>query len=175
MITINHWSFYLLLFPLLIAIYTDVKKHKIYNWLTFPTLFIGLIVHSINWGFISSFLGFLIAFLVSLFLYAGIKFIAGGDVKLIASIGAWVGKDLILNTLLWIFLCGGLLSLFQVIRGGTFRVTMQKIKEFFLALFIPGMKAKNAIKETVNEYVPYGIAISIGTILSIKYPNLVSF
>jgi prepilin peptidase CpaA len=175
MITINHWSFYLLLIPLLIALYTDITRHKIYNWLTFPTLFAGLIIHSINWGFISSFLGFLTAFLISLFLYAGIKFIAGGDVKLISAIGAWVGKGLIINTLLWIFLCGGLLSLFQVIRGGTFGVTMKKVKEFFIALIVPGMKATDVVKESVNDYVPYGIAISIGTILSIKYPNLISF
>ncbi|GIW21303.1 MAG: prepilin peptidase [Candidatus Sericytochromatia bacterium] len=172
MITINHWTFYLLLIPLVIAIYTDIKKHKIYNWLTFPTLIVGLILHSINWGFLSSFLGFLIAFLVSLFLYAGIKFIAGGDVKLIAAIGAWVGKSLILNTLVWIFLCGGLLSLFQILRAGTFYITINKIKDFFIALIIPGMKATNVVKESVNEYVPYGIAISIGTILSIKYPNI---
>lgn len=166
-----HWSSYILLIPLTIAVYTDVKSHKIYNWLTFPTLFVGLIMSFFNGiGIVDSLLGFVGAFAISLFLYIT-KGIYGGDVKLIAAIGAWIGKAMVIKTFIWIFICGGLLSILFTLKNGTFGPTMSKIGRFFLAIIIPGMKPQKELEETINEYVPYGIAISSGTIISVLFPN----
>jgi prepilin peptidase CpaA len=169
-----HWSYYILLVSLAIAVYTDITKHKIYNWLTFPTLALGFIfayVRNGGAGTIDCFLSFLLAFAVAFILYIG-KGIYGGDVKLIAAVGAWVGRALILKTLLLIFFSGGVLSILYTIKDGTFIATMEKIKRYFTAFFYPGMSPQAEIKESIDRYVPYGVAISVGTALSLLYPGL---
>lgn len=174
MVTI-HWSYYILIILLGIAVYTDSTKQKIYNWLTLPTLIIGLVMSMINGvGIINSLLGFVFAFIVSLIMYitGGIK---GGDVKLIAGVGAWLGKSLILPALLFTFIAGGILGVLYTIINGTFMATFAKIKRFFVGLVIPGFQPQLELKETINKKMPYGIAISIGTIIAILYPNLLSF
>lgn len=173
--TALHWSYYILFLAFIIAIYTDVTKRKIYNWLTFPLLALGLIFSMVKgggYGLFDSFIGFLIAFGVSFILYVT-KGIYGGDVKLIAAIGAWTGKSLVLPTLLWIFICGGILGVIYTIKGGTFLPTMKKVWRFFVALIVPGMKPQVEIQETINEYVPYAIAISVGTVLSVLFPDYI--
>lgn len=169
-----HWSYYILIAILLIALYTDITKNKIYNWLTFSSLFLALIFSFFNGvGILYSFFGFLMAFAVSLFIYAtgGVK---GGDVKIMASLGAWFGIYSILPVLLYIFISGGLLGIFSTLRNGTFFKTFNKIKMFFVAAFTPGMKAGLELKESVNKPVPYGIAIFIGTIICLLYPDLIT-
>ncbi len=172
-----HWSYYLLFISLIIAVYTDVTRHKIYNWLTFPMLAFGLIfsfVKSGGTGLLDGFLGFLLAFVISFVLYIT-KGIYGGDVKLIAAIGAWIGKNFVLPTFLWIFMCGGVLGVLYTVKNGTFIPTAKKVGRFFTALIIPGMKPEAEIKESINEYVPYGVAIAAGTLINLLYPNLLSF
>jgi len=168
-----HPSYYILVLILLIALYTDATKYKIYNWLTFPSLFLGLIASFFNdLGILNSFLGFIIAFIISFVMYAtgGIK---AGDVKLMASIGAWLGKSLILTNLLYIFISGGVLGIIFSLKNGTLIPTLKKVYTFFIALFTPGMNAKQEVKETINKPMPYGLAIFIGTILTLLYPNFV--
>lgn len=169
-----HWSYYILLVSLAIAVYTDITKHKIYNWLTIPTLVLGFIsayVRGGGPGLLDCFLSFILAFAVAFILYLG-KGIYGGDVKLIAAIGAWVGRGLIIKTLLLIFLSGGVLSILYTIKDGTFFATFEKIKRFFIAIVFPGMNPQAEIKESINRYVPYGVAISTGAVLSLLYPDL---
>ena len=169
-----HWSYIILSIPLLIAIYTDLRKNKIYNWLTIPTLLLGLIFAFVKggyWGLLDGFVGFFFAFLIGFVLYIP-KALKGGDVKLISAIGAWVGYTMILNTILWIFLCGGAVSIFYIIIRGTFFKTMQKVIIFFLPFVVKGMKPIYEVTDPTNQYVPYGIAISIGTFLSLLYPDL---
>jgi prepilin peptidase CpaA len=171
---IIHWSYYILLVSLAIAVYTDITRHKIYNWLTFPTLVLGLLfafVRGGGYGLLDCFASFIFAFAIAFILYIT-KGIYGGDVKLIAAIGAWVGKALVIKTLLNIFLAGAVLSILYTIKNGTFLATMAKVKRFFIALFVPGMSAQAEVQESLNEYVPYGIAISAGTALSLFYPDL---
>jgi hypothetical protein len=38
-----HPTYYILIVIISIALYTDATKYKIYNWLTFPSLFLGFI------------------------------------------------------------------------------------------------------------------------------------
>jgi prepilin peptidase CpaA len=168
-----HWSYYILLISLSIAVYTDTTRQKLYNWLTFPTLAAGLIFAYARGGgpeLFSAFLGFLFAFGVAFILFVT-KGIKAGDVKLIAAVGAWVGKSLILQTFVLIFLAGGILSILATLRYGTFLATMAKVKRFFVALFVPGMNPQGELQESLNKYVPYGIAIAVGTVLSLLYPN----
>ncbi len=169
-----HWSYYILLVILFIAIYTDSTKQKIYNWLTFPTLLLGFVISFFNKvGIVDSLIGFIFAFMVSLIIYitGGFK---GGDVKLISAVGAWLGKSLILPALLYIFISGGILGVLFTIKNGTFMATYNKLKSFFWGFLTPGIKPHLELRESINKKMPYGIAISIGTVLALIYPNLLN-
>lgn len=168
-----HPTYYILIVIISIALYTDATKYKIYNWLTFPSLFLGFICSIFNEvGFFNSFIGFLIAFTITFIMYAT-KGIKAGDVKLMASIGAWFGKELILTNLLYIFISGGILGLLFALKNGTLEETIKKVYRFFFALFSSGMSAKEEVRETINKPMPYGLAIFLGTILTLIYPNFV--
>src|SRR5207248_5751947 len=72
---------------------TDVWKFKVYNALTLPLLCSGLIYHGLAGGaaeFTESFLGALFGFgvLLAFYIMGGM---GGGDVKLMAAVGAWLG------------------------------------------------------------------------------------
>jgi prepilin peptidase CpaA len=165
-----HWSYLILVVLLGIAVYTDVTKHKIYNWLTFPTLIIGLIISFFNGvGILSSLTGFGLSFFICLFLYIT-KMFKGGDVKLISAVGAWIGQAMILQTMLYIFISGGVLSIIYTLRDGTFFSTLAKVGRFFRATIVPGMSAQAEVQETINKPAAYGIAIAIGTIISLFFP-----
>lgn len=168
-----HPTYIILIIILIIALYTDLTKLKIYNWLTFPSLLLGLIISFFNGvGFFNSLLGFLIAFAISFAFYAvgGFK---GGDVKLMSSIGAWIGKSLVLTNLLYIFIAGGVLGLIFAIKNGTLMPTLRKIYMFTFAAFTPGMNAKEEVKESINKPMPYALAIFTGTVLTLLYPDFV--
>lgn len=76
-----------------IAFITDIKKHKIPNWLTAAGTGMGMICHIVadGWnGLWFAGLGFLFGFIPMLSLYA-IRAVAAGDVKLFAALGSLVG------------------------------------------------------------------------------------
>lgn len=87
---------------LIIATFTDIRQFKVYNALTFPIFFGGLI-----WGFANdgwSGLGFALAGAVTGLLILLIPYLMGGlgagDVKFVAAIGSWIGAAYLLPAIL---------------------------------------------------------------------------
>src|SRR6476659_7129766 len=77
----------------IVAALTDVVKFKVYNFLTVPLMIAGLVYHGFTGGpsaLVGSALGLLLGggLLMIFFLMGGM---GGGDVKLMAAIGAWLG------------------------------------------------------------------------------------
>jgi prepilin peptidase CpaA len=76
-----------------VAVITDLRSLKVYNWLTIPLLLSGLIFNFASDGFaggISSG-GAVLASLAVLILPYALGVLGAGDVKLIAAIAAWLG------------------------------------------------------------------------------------
>jgi prepilin peptidase CpaA len=75
------------------AAVVDIRCRRIPNWLTFSLILSGL-MQSFTWARTVSpgaaFLGFLVGFGLTFLLFA-IGAMGGGDVKLLAGIGAWLG------------------------------------------------------------------------------------
>lgn len=81
----------------LVAAATDVWRFKIYNALTLPLLVSGILYHTLIGGpasFWSSLLGVAFGFFV-LFIPFVMGGVSGGDVKLLAGLGAWLGFPVI--------------------------------------------------------------------------------
>lgn len=94
---LNQLTHLLWMLPLLLmlvwAAIEDLRFRKIRNWLTFSMLFSGLVQSLLPGSHIGawqSLLGFGIGFVLPFVLFV-LGAVGGGDVKLLAAVGAWVG------------------------------------------------------------------------------------
>lgn len=101
----------LLLFALLlIATVTDLRSHRIYNWTTYPGLFLAFLLRGLDGGAESAQEGVAGAVACGgLMLVCFLLFdLGGGDLKLMTMIGAFLGWQRGLEVLLWTFILGGI-------------------------------------------------------------------
>jgi Flp pilus assembly protein protease CpaA len=130
----------LLLGLMLLATATDLARHKIYNWTTYTGMLAALGLSAagsaclslgygseaqLRWlGWISiwdSLAGLAACGLVMLVCFVGFR-VGGGDVKLIAMLGAILGFEQGLTAMLWTFVLGGCTALIVLIwRVGPLR------------------------------------------------------
>jgi prepilin peptidase CpaA len=120
----------LLIVLVLVAAVTDAARHRIYNWTTYPGMLAGLLLAGIGalvewlspesasqWQPVIGWLtvgealgGFLLCGLLMAVCFVFFP-TGGGDVKLLAMVGALVGVEKGLEILLWTFIFGGCLGL----------------------------------------------------------------
>lgn len=169
----------MVLFPTLaISLYTDLTRRRIYNWTTIPAMFLGLILNT--WenglgGFKQALLGWAVGLFIFFipFLFGGIS---GGDIKLLAAIGALKGVNFILEAVLLTALAGGIYILVYVIVTRQFWVIIKNLKNTLL-LIIMSISARSlpcilkwdegqARNVPTCGTMPYGVAIFAGTLLT---------
>lgn len=100
-----------------IAAVTDSWHHKIYNWTTYPGMVLALAVSYFERGVIGfedSLKGFALCGAVMLVSFVFFS-VGGGDVKLMAMLGAFLGVRQGIEVLLWTFVLGGLVALVTLI------------------------------------------------------------
>jgi prepilin peptidase CpaA len=120
---------------------TDALRHRIYNWTTYPGILVALGLNALGsglvaagmadreslrglgWvGFAESFCGLGICGLVLLVCFVLFK-VGGGDVKLMAMLGAFLGPEQGIVAMLWTFVLGGCLGLIVLVwRMGPLRM-----------------------------------------------------
>ena len=166
----------------MIAAITDLTTSKVYNVLTIPMVITGLVYHSFTAGmigFASSFLGLIIGFgLVLLpFVMGGM---GGGDVKLLAGIGAWVGVPAIL----YVFIVAGLMAgvcaivilLWQkrsVVRlAGDVRMMWYQFTSLGQQTATEGWAEHRVVQtQPRRTVIPFGILVALAVILTFVYAS----
>ena len=144
----------LLLGLLAVATATDVWRQKIYNWTTYGGILAAFAINAVGgalvawagadpgslrrWlGFIGlaeSFFGFLICGFVLLVCFVFFR-VGGGDVKLIAMLGAFLGPEKGIEAMLWTFVLGGCVGLIVLIwRVGPWRLSVRAIRQVLWTL-----------------------------------------
>ena len=114
----NLWSL-LLLLPVGFALVCDLRSREVPDWIpllivAWACLATALGLHKVSW------IGLIAGALVGLGLSAAVFFLGGlggGNVKLLAAIGAAVGPWALLSILAWMALAGGILALIAAARG----------------------------------------------------------
>jgi prepilin peptidase CpaA len=147
------------LFALLaVAAATDFSRRKIYNWTTYPGIALALGLNAVatrlervgavgseqaprTWGeigFEQSLLGCLLCGGLMLVCYVSFG-IGGGDVKLMAMIGAFMGIERGLETLLWTFVLAGCLGIVALVwKVGPGRLIGRAFRQALYILRIGG-------------------------------------
>lgn len=161
--------FHFFLIPLaVLIIYHDVRYRRIPNAFVLATLISGLTLNiamgGLNGG-VNSLGGCLLAFILMFMLHV-FGAMGAGDVKLFAAIGSVIGAQLVLPTFLVVVLTGGLLAMVSIVRSGIFGTTMHRVLQIFVGLLPGWQMPKFTVPADRRHTIPYGVAITIGTIIA---------
>ena len=147
----------------------DLRTGHIPNWLTYSGALAGLTLALWFGGLAGlgiSLAGFAIAFIPSLVLFS-LGVLGGGDVKLLAALGALVGYPVIFDILFYSIVAGSALALAVIIWQGRVLETLRGLGGLLQALFYPGL-AKSV--PTNDLHIPFGVAVAIGTLWALLLP-----
>jgi prepilin peptidase CpaA len=151
------------------CVYTDVRWGKIFNKITFPLMLSGLFLNTLFRGFagsLESLEGFAAAIGLALLLtlVAG-PGLGGGDIKLIAAIGALCGPAFVLWTCLFTALAGSVIFLIPLIRRGLLIYTVRNFvgnvyRKYLLQMPVDVAEGSRSDKQ------PFSVAILAGVVLA---------
>ena len=149
---------------------TDLRSQRIPNALTLPLAVLGLAYHALTAGvgglwFSSVGLALGLGLMLAPFLFG---VMGGGDVKLMAAVGAWIGPVLTLEAFVLTTLAGGGYALFELARRPA--ILRGVLARFRVALFATAATGQfHYAPEQPQAGLPrlcYGLAIAVGTLLA---------
>lgn len=151
----------------LVASYTDLRSRRIPNILTVSGFFVALVLRLALGpaAFADGLLGAVVALAVSVPLVA-VGAMGGGDAKMLAAVGAFVGLGNLPIALLATALAGGLMALAVVLRRGVLTETLAHCKTI-LTWWSPQKRATSSLRTLRTPgavAIPYGVAIGAGAI-----------
>jgi prepilin peptidase CpaA len=167
------------LFVLCVATFTDLRSRRIPNWLVIPFMLAGIAVspwrpdwqgkmHGFGWyGLGQSFEGLGLGILVFGFLF-WLGGMGGGDLKLCAALGAWIGPMQLFFAMVYAGMAGGVMVLCWAAFGGFFKELFTGASDLVFGLKQRGMKRDPdlTLANPLKRRMPYAPAIAIGTLLS---------
>lgn len=144
----------------------DVHAGKIPNALTYPACALGLVLALAaggGAGLLNSLLGLAVGFVpfFLLFLRGGM---GGGDVKLVAAIGAIKGFPFIVNAMMASILVGGFIALAIVTWEGRLVQALKYVGTTLGRVVAPRLEPTPL---DTGRAIPFGAAICLGTFLSL--------
>ena len=184
----------LLLALLLVAVTTDLRSRRIPNTLVLTGTTLALASHALvmghegvplagpNWW--APLAGLVTGLLVLMPLYL-MRAMGAGDMKLMATVGAFVGAPTVLAAALYTLLAGGLLSLAVMLTKGVAAHTLANLRFLLIEWTASALRlrstpeaaqATNAARapfaplQTTAARLPYALAISAGTVAALLKP-----
>lgn len=147
---------------------SDVRSARIPNSLTYSSLLVALLLRFaiLGWaGFRSGAVGMLVAAFVFCLLFV-VGAMGGGDVKLMASVGAWAGNDHVIPVLVAASLAGGLLAVIYILFGQGLRQTSWNLFDLIRFRLTSGLSPHPFlnVQQEGTLRVPFGVAVALGTL-----------
>ena len=154
-----------------LACITDLRARRIPNALTFGAAAVGVSfaaatggVQGLGW----SVAGWIVGLLVFLPLFA-LRAMGGGDVKLLAAFGAWLGPALVCWVAVYGAIAGGLLALLLVLRRGRLRATIANMWVIVTHWRLSGLKPHPVV--TLDNpgavRMPGALSIALGALATL--------
>lgn len=144
-----------------VAALTDLKAHRIPNWLTVPAALAAVAFHGLSpwgWGFGAALSGFSVGFGLLL-----IPFLLGGggmgDVKLLAALGAWLGAKLLLAAFVLSIVLAGAFAI-AILMYQTANVGLSRTKKRFMNTARGGALAA---PQAPRRVLPFAVPVALGT------------
>lgn len=157
-----------------LALGWDVRTRRIPNRLTLVGLVLGLLLRA-PLGFealLTGVGGAGIALLIGFPLFA-LGGIGGGDAKLLMVAGAFLGPQGLLVAGLAAGALGGLMAIFTIVRSRVWLPVLLSSKDLLINLATLGKAgARPSLDSPGAVKIPYGVAISLGTLLAWFMPML---
>jgi prepilin peptidase CpaA len=149
----------------------DVRARRIPNALTVAALLVALVLRGAMGGgeLLLGLAGFGMALLVLVPLFA-LGGVGGGDVKLLAAVGAFLGPTAFIVALLATAIAGGAMSLAWAIRRGVILPVLFSTGGLLKYVITFGHGGERTTRESPGAVsVPYAIAIAAGTLFALWY------
>jgi prepilin peptidase CpaA len=151
----------------------DCRSRRIPNWLTLPLAVAGILqsfcsVHTATPG--QALLGFAAGFALTIVLFA-LGALGGGDVKLLAAVGAWIGPQRVFAVFLVAAVIGMLMVLAQAARQGRLRVLFRNSAAVAINLVhVRDLGVEHARRtgqscRSVDEPLPYAVPVLAAVLL----------
>lgn len=159
-----------------VAALTDIRTGRIPNWLTGPTAALGIATHGAlgGWGPMStSVLGLVLSAAVpgSLYRMTGGRAIGGGDIKLLASLGALLGPELGLELQLGAFLLLAVFALIQLAFQGRLLRALGNVARIVVGPFVPQCRRRAPPLESYTQ-MRLGPAIAVSVLMTLLSERL---
>jgi prepilin peptidase CpaA len=153
---------------LLLSALTDIRWQRIPNWITFPGMAGAVILHTAFHGqqgllFSLKGIGMGLGLLLVFYVLGGM---GAGDVKLLGTVGAFVGPDGVLSAFLMTALLGGIYTVALLLMHWGARKSMRQVITMFRVLFLT--RSVHAVDGSSGSEskLRYGVVIAIGTLAS---------
>lgn len=150
---------------LCLAMVTDLRSHKIPNWLSYPVVFLSILSYSAANGlngllFSAEGLGLGLAVLMPFYIFGGM---GAGDVKLMGAVGAALGPGHLLGAFVCTAFAGGVYSSILLLSRGGSKGLVSRI---FAALHTmePALLFPRLDQASPKTTMCYGVAIAVGTL-----------
>ena len=149
-------------FILAFACYGEIRERKIPNWLTLGGIVLGIgaaVIEGGVDGLTDSALGLAIA--GGLFLpFCLLGVVGGGDMKLMAAVGAIVGWPMVLRVVCNTCIAGGVIAVAIMAWNGVLLTTLANTFRILVGMPRRAQGLRNP------PMVPYALAITLGTLIA---------
>lgn len=155
----------------LAACVTDLRAHRIPNLLTFGGAGAALVFHAASSGWSGAGFalgGWLVGLLLFLPLFA-LRGLGGGDVKLVAALGAWLGPSEAVWLAAWAAIAGGAMALVVAASSGYLKRALENVWSLLMFWRVVGVRPFPALTlETPGApKLPYALPIAAGLIVTL--------
>lgn len=143
---------------------TDFREFKIKNKTVLSVVVLGLILSFGHKTFFDGLSGLL--FPLVLFPLFALKMLGAGDIKALCAVGAVVGFKMSVLTVIFTFLCGGVIALVFMVVNANFLTRIRYFRNYLKMCFVTGTLRKYDFGGDNKSYFRFAYAITAGTIFT---------